>query len=66
VLSFLGLEAGFDEIDQDAAGAGLFGFGQGEDALGDAGWERNALANGTVRSGHGSILPQTARQWLGA
>jgi hypothetical protein len=58
VLGFLGLEAGFDQIDKDPAGAGLFGFGKGEDALGDAGRERDALANGTVRGSHGSILPQ--------
>jgi len=28
-LGLFGVEAGFDQVDEDAAGADLFGFGQG-------------------------------------
>ena len=56
VLSFFGLQAGFDQIDEDATGAGFFVFGEGEDAFGNAGRERDALAYGIVNGSHAPIL----------
>ena len=58
MLGFFGLQAGFDQVDEDAAGAGFFVFGQGEDTFGYAGREGDALADGIVDGWHGSILPQ--------
>ena len=64
MLGFLGLQAGFDQVDEDAAGAGFFGFGEGEDSFGYTGWERDALADGIVNVWHGSILPQKFAAWM--
>ena len=36
VLGLLGLQAGFDQVDQDATGGRVAGFGQGSDSLRDA------------------------------
>ena len=36
VLGLFGLEAGFDQIDQDATRSGMASFGQGADSLGNA------------------------------
>jgi len=67
VLGLFGLQAGFDQIDQDAARGGVTGFGQGADAIGDAGRKRDALpdgllrcsgSNGLINAGHDSILRQ--------
>ena len=64
MLGFFGLQAGFDQVDEDAAGAGLLIFGEGEDAFGYTGWERDALADGIVNVWHGSILPQNFDVWM--
>lgn len=66
MLGLFRLQAGFDQVDQDAAGAGFFGFGQGEDAFRYASRERDALADGIVNRWHGSILPQKMAAWSGA
>ena len=66
VAGFLGLKSGFNQIDQDAAGAGVAGFGKSHDALRDAGRERNALANRIVGDGHESIVHERKRVRLAA
>jgi len=66
VLGFLGLQAGFDQIDENAAGAGLLVLGEGENALGDASRERNALAHGTVNGTHAPIVQRAGEAWNGA
>ena len=57
VLGLLGLEAGFDQVDQDAAGGGVAGFGKCADAFCDARRERDALSHGLFRGGlaHGLV-----------
>jgi hypothetical protein len=50
VLGLFGLQAGFDEIDQDAARGGMAGFGQGANPLGDARRQRHALADSLIRA----------------
>ena len=64
MLGFFRLQAGFDQVDEDAAGAGFFGFGEGEDSFGYASRERDALADGIVNGWHGSILPQKFAAWM--
>jgi hypothetical protein len=48
VLGLLGLQAGFDQIDQDATGSRVASFGQGADPLRNARGERDALPHGLV------------------
>jgi hypothetical protein len=64
VLGLLGLEAGFDEVNEDAAGAGVTGFGQGEDTLPYPRGERDALTDRGVGGGHGFIVQQIGGAWL--
>jgi hypothetical protein len=73
VLGLFCLQAGLDEVDEDAAGGGVTGFGQCADALGDARWERDTLtdgllrrgvSNGLVDCGHETILRQIGRVWV--
>ncbi len=63
VLGFFGLQAGFDQVDEHAAGAGLFVLGEGENALGDACRERDALAHGTVKGSHAPIVQREMEAW---
>ncbi len=51
-FSFFGGEAGLDQVDQNAVGAGLFCLGEGLDPPGNPRWQRNALADGLVCIGH--------------
>ena len=46
VLGLLGLQAGFDQVDEDAAGGRMAGFGQGTNPIRDATRQRDALADG--------------------
>jgi hypothetical protein len=44
-LGGLGLQSGFNQIYEDAVGAGFAGFGDGADVLDDVSGNRNALAD---------------------
>jgi hypothetical protein len=63
VLGFFGLQTGFDQIDENAAGAGLLILSKGENALGDACRERDALAYGAVNGGHVPIVQRVTERW---
>lgn len=63
MLGLFGLKAGFNEVDQDAAGAGVTGCGQSEDALRNARGERDALTDRGVEGSHGIIVTQMDGAW---
>jgi hypothetical protein len=75
VLGLFGLQAGFDQVNQDPAGGRMTGFCQGSDPLRDARRQRDALSHGRIRStlsnglievSHVPILEQFGRGGAGA
>jgi hypothetical protein len=60
LLGGFGFQAGFNQIDEDAVGAGLPRFSDGPDVLDDMSWDGNALANEFIGFGHIGILHQNA------
>src|SRR5438094_10125946 len=60
LLSLFGLEAGLDQVDEDAIGTNLPRFGQRADTLGDSGRDRDALTDSFLRFCHSSTLHQDA------